>query len=321
MNKIKVAILGYGNLARGVESAVLSSSDMELSHIFSRRGNLVSDQGIKIKKSSDILKYKNEIDVLVLTVGSANDLPKLTPEMAKYFNVVDSFDTHQNINLHIKNIAKNAGENTAIVSTGWDPGLFSLMRTIFDPCLPQGKTYTFWGLGVSQGHSEAIKRIDGVKKGVQYTVPLDKALKEVRENKQPKYKMTDMHKRVCYVVAENGANKKEIEKKIVNMENYFKGYQTEVHFITEKEFDKKHKQMPHGGHVIHSGKINGNDTLLEFTLKLKSNPLFTGSVLAAYARACYKLNKDGKKGVYTVVDVPAKYLIDLPYEKIIEKYI
>ena len=313
---IKVGILGYGNLGRGIECAIKQNDDMELKAVFTRRNPetvKILTQGAKVCHIDDILNYKDEIDVLVLCGGSATDLPVQTPEFAKYFNVVDSFDTHAKIPEHFNNVDKNAKDSgkVAIISVGWDPGMFSLNRLYAGAVLPNGKDYTFWGKGVSQGHSDAIRRVEGVKNAKQYTVPVSDALKKVRAGENPELSTREKHTRECFVVAEDGADKERIEKEIKEMPNYFKDYDTTVTFITEEELLKNHSGIPHGGFVIRSGRTGWNEEnshIIEYSLKLDSNPEFTSSVIASYVRACYKLYKEGEKGCKTVFDIAPKYL-------------
>ena len=316
---IKIGILGYGNLGKGVESAVAHNADTVLTTIFTRR-NPESIKpltaGVKVCKAEDIAKYKDEIDVLILCGGSATDLPVQTPEVAKYFNVIDSFDTHANIPVHFANVDKAAKENgkLALISCGWDPGMFSLNRVYAESVLPGGATYTFWGKGVSQGHSDAIRRIKGVVDARQYTVPVESALEAVRSGKNPQLTTREKHTRECYVVVEEGADKASIEKQIKEMPNYFADYDTTVNFISLEELKEKHNGIPHGGFVIRSGKTGANDeysNVIEYSLKLDSNPAFTSSVLVAYARAVYKMSKEGRKGCITVLDVAPAYLSPL----------
>ena len=313
---IKVGILGYGNLGRGIECAIKQNPDMELKAVFTRRNpetvKILTD-GAKVCHVQDILNYKDEIDVLVLCGGSATDLPVQTPEFAKYFNVVDSFDTHAKIPEHFKNVDKNAKDSgkVAIISVGWDPGMFSLNRLYAGAVLPNGKDYTFWGKGVSQGHSDAIRRVEGVKNAKQYTVPVEDALARVRAGENPDLTTRQKHTRECFVVIEEGADKARIEKEIKEMPNYFADYDTTVTFITEEELLKNHSGIPHGGFVIRSGRTGWNEEnshIIEYSLKLDSNPEFTSSVIASYVRACYKLYKEGDKGCKTVFDIAPKYL-------------
>jgi diaminopimelate dehydrogenase len=314
--KIRIGIVGYGNLGKGVEFAIKQNPDMELSAIFTRRDPkslVVPDNNIKVLPVSDAANYKNEIDVLILCGGSATDLPIQGPEFAKMFNTVDSFDTHAKIPQYFESVdsAAKANNNLSIISVGWDPGLFSMNRLLAESVLPEGKDYTFWGRGVSQGHSDAIRRIKGVKGAVQYTIPIDSALEQVRSGQAPELTTREKHLRDCYVVAEEDADKSKIEHEIKTMPNYFSDYDTKVTFISEEELKAKHSQMPHGGFVIRSGntgKENKNTQIMEFSLKLDSNPELTGSVLVAYARAIYRLSIEGVTGAKTVFDIPLAYL-------------
>ncbi len=310
---IRIGILGYGNLGRGIECAVKSNPDMELSAIFTRRNPQTVKpltDGVKVYHIDDILNFKDEIDVLILCGGSATDLPKQTPEYAKHFNVVDSFDTHAKIPEHFANTdsAAKSGNKVALISAGWDPGMFSLNRLYAESVLPMGNTYTFWGKGVSQGHSDAIRRIEGVVDAKQYTIPIDEALKKVRNGEAPQLTTREKHLRECFVVAEEGADKKRIENEIKTMPNYFADYETVVHFITLEELKAQHSGIPHGGFVIRSGKTWDNTHIIEYSLKLDSNPEFTASVIAAYARAVYKLSLKGESGCKTVFDIAPSLL-------------
>lgn len=313
---IKIGILGYGNLGRGVECAVKQNNDMELKAVFTRRNpNEVSilTESAKVYHIDDILMHKDEIDVLIICGGSATDLPVQTPEYAKYFNVIDSFDTHAKIPEHFANVDKSAQESgkIGIISVGWDPGMFSLNRVYANAILADGKDYTFWGKGVSQGHSDAIRRIEGVKDARQYTIPVQKALEQVRNGNTPELTIRQKHIRECFVVADEGADLARIEKEIKEMPNYFADYDVTVHFISQEELNKNHSGIPHGGFVIRSGKTgwNGeNKHIIEYSLKLDSNPEFTSCVLVAYARAAYRMNKEGQKGCKTVFDVAPAYL-------------
>ncbi len=313
---IKIGILGYGNLGRGVECAVKQNNDMELKAVFTRRNpNEVSilTESAKVYHIDDILMHKDEIDVLIICGGSATDLPVQTPEYAKYFNVIDSFDTHAKIPEHFANVDKSAQESgkIGIISVGWDPGMFSLNRVYANAILADGKDYTFWGKGVSQGHSDAIRRIEGVKDARQYTIPVQKALEQVRNGNTPELTIRQKHIRECFVVADEGADLARIEKEIKEMPNYFADYDVTVHFISQEELNKNHSGIPHGGFVIRSGKTgwNGeNNHIIEYSLKLDSNPEFTSCVLVAYARAAYRMNKEGQKGCKTVFDVAPAYL-------------
>lgn len=304
---IRVGIVGYGNLGRGVEQAIRQNPDFELKAIFSRRDPESVKASVKAVHISEIQSYKGEIDVLLLCGGSATDLPEQGPELAALFHTVDSFDTHAKIPDYFSQVdaAARQGGNVSVISTGWDPGLFSLNRLLAQAVLPEGKEYTFWGKGVSQGHSDAIRRVQGVKNGVQYTIPVESAVERVRQGENPELTTRDKHLRDCYVVAEEGADKAQIEREIKEMPNYFSDYDTTVNFITEEELRTNHSAMPHGGTVLRSGRTGENSTqIIEFGLKLDSNPEFTASVLVAYARAVYKLAKEGQTGARTVFDIP-----------------
>lgn len=304
---IKVGIVGYGNLGRGVEKALKQNPDFELRAIFSRRNPDDVAAGNGVVHISEVEKYKGDIDVLILCGGSATDLPEQGPELAALFNTVDSFDTHANIPGYFDkvNAAAHQGGNVSVISTGWDPGLFSLNRLLAESVLPEGKEYTFWGKGVSQGHSDAIRRVEGVKNGVQYTIPVESVVESVRKGEDPVLTTKDKHLRECYVVVEEGADKAKIEREIKEMPNYFADYVTTVNFISEEELKSNHSAMPHGGTVLRSGRTGENNTqIIEFGLKLDSNPEFTASVLVAYTRAVYKLSKDGQVGAKTVFDIP-----------------
>ena len=319
---IKIGILGYGNLGKGVEKAILKNPDMELVAVFTRRNpeslNIMTKTA-KVLSVDVIEEYQNKIDVLILCGGSATDLPVQTPKYVKLFNVVDSFDTHAKIPEHFENVDKAAvlSKKVGIISVGWDPGLFSLNRLYANAILPDGKDYTFWGKGVSQGHSDAIRRIEGVKDAKQYTIPVDEALKAVRDGKNPDLSTREKHVRECYVVVQEGADKARIEQEIKTMPNYFADYDTTVHFISEDELKKNHSAIPHGGFVLRSGKTSDeNSHIIEYALKLDSNPEFTSSVLVSYARAAYKLCKEGVFGCKTVFDVAPKYLISKTNDEI-----
>lgn len=314
--KIRIGIMGYGNLGRGIECAVKQNDDMELAAVFTRRDPetvKVMTDGVKVYKAEDAVSMKDEIDVLILCGGSATDLPKQTLEYVKYFNVIDSFDTHAKIPEHFAAVdaaAKESGK-IGIISVGWDPGMFSLNRLYANAILPDGKDYTFWGKGVSQGHSDAIRRVEGVVDARQYTVPVESALEAVRSGKNPELTTREKHTRECYVVVEEGADKARIENEIKTMPNYFADYDTTVHFISEEELKANHNGIPHGGFVIRCGKtgMNGeNNHIIEYSLKLDSNPEFTSSVLIAYARAAYRLNNEGVSGCKTVFDIAPAYL-------------
>lgn len=309
----KIGILGYGNLGRGVEKAVKKNPDMDLVAIFTRRNpdDLKINSNAKVVSIDEIEKWTQEIDVLIICGGSATDLPEQTPKYAKLFNVVDSFDTHAKIPEHFEKVNLSAlqANKTAIISVGWDPGMFSLNRLYANAILPDGKDYTFWGKGVSQGHSDAIRRIEGVKDAKQYTIPIDSALNLVREGKNPELSTREKHKRECFVVLQEGANKEKIEHEIKTMPNYFIDYDTTVHFISQEELNKNHSGIPHGGFVLRSGETSKDvKHLIEYKLKLDSNPEFTSSVLIAYARAIHRLNQEKDFGAKTVFDIAPRYL-------------
>jgi diaminopimelate dehydrogenase len=323
MSKIRIGIAGYGNLGRGVELAVAQNDDMELVGVFTRRdpSTVSTVTGVKAYTMDDAVKMAGDIDVMIICGGSATDLPKQTPELAKYFNVIDSFDTHARIPEHFANVDKAAKESgkLAFISLGWDPGLFSLNRLYAESILPKGKTYTFWGKGVSQGHSDAIRRVEGVKRGIQYTVPIEAAMDAVRSGSQPDLTTRQKHLRECWVVAEEGADLAKIEESIKTMKNYFDEYDTTVNFITEEEFDAVHNKMPHGGFVMRSGLTgNGEKThqMIEYSLKLESNPEFTASVLVCYARAISRLSAEGATGCKTAFDIAPAYLSPLSGEEL-----
>ncbi len=320
---MKIAIYGYGNLGRGVECAVNAAPDAELFGVFTRRSpeTVKTVSGAAVYKTDDILKYKDEIDVVVICGGSATDLPEMTPALAQNFNIVDSFDTHAKIPEHFANTNGVAlsSKHTALISGGWDPGMFSINRLYATAVLPNGKDYTFWGKGVSQGHSDAIRRIDGVKDAKQYTVPIDEALEAVRSGTNPELTTRQKHLRECFVVAKEGADTARIEQEIKTMPNYFADYDTIVHFISEEELKREHSGIPHGGFVIRTGstgKDNENHHIIEYSLKLDSNPEFTASVLVAYARAVYKLYNRGEYGCKTVFDIAPCDLSPLSSEEL-----
>ena len=313
--KIKIAIAGYGNLGKGVECAIKQNEDMELYGIFSRRepSTLKTLTGAKTYHIDDILNHKDNIDVVILCGGSATDLPEQTPFLAEHFSVVDSFDTHAKIPEHFENVNTAAlkGKNTALISVGWDPGMFSLNRLLGEAILPDGCDYTFWGKGISQGHSDAIRRIEGVIDARQYTIRVDEALERVRNGENPTLTTRQKHTRECFVVADEGADLNRIENEIKSMPNYFADYDTTVHFISAEELKQNHSGIPHGGIVIRSGKTGislENNHIIEYKLTLDSNPEFTSSVLVAYARAAYKMNKKGDIGCKTVLDVAPSLL-------------
>lgn len=314
--KTRIGILGYGNLGRGVECAVRQNDDMELAAVFTRRNP--ADVSILTKSAAvcsvdDAADWKDRIDVMILCGGSATDLPKQTPEYVRYFNVIDSFDTHARIPEHFANVdaAAKANNHIGIISVGWDPGMFSLNRLYANAILPDGRDYTFWGKGVSQGHSDALRRIDGVKNAKQYTIPVDSALEAVRAGKNPELSTREKHTRECFVVLEEGADAAKIEQEIKTMPNYFADYDTTVHFISEEELLAKHSGIPHGGFVLRSGVTGWNNEhkhLIEYRLKLDSNPEFTSSVLIAYAKAAHRLATEGQSGCKTVFDIAPAYL-------------
>ena len=313
---IRIAIMGYGNLGRGIEAAIRQNEDMELVAVFTRRSPesvKIRTAGVPVYHADDALSHKDEIDVLMLCGGSAKDLPEQTPAYAKYFNVVDSFDTHANIPEHFARVDAAASESghIGVISVGWDPGLFSLNRLYGNAILVDGEDYTFWGKGVSQGHSDAVRRVEGVLDAKQYTVPVEEALEAVRRGEAPKLTTRQKHTRVCYVVAKEGADKQKIEQDIKTMPAYFADYDTTVHFITKEELDRDHAGIPHGGFVIRSGKTGfegEHKHVIEYSLKLDSNPEFTTSVLVAYARAAYRMYREGARGAKTVFDIPPAYL-------------
>ncbi len=309
MEKTKIAICGYGNLGKGVEREIVRTNDLELVVIFTRRDpeTLKTSSNVPVVSMNEITNWTDKVDVVIMCGGSATDLPKQVPEVAKYFNTVDSFDTHAKIPEYFNAVnesSKIAGK-TAIISGGWDPGLFSLQRVYADAIMPYGTTYTFWGKGVSQGHSDAIRRVPGVKDGKQYTIPIEEAMNRVRNGENPTLTTGEKHLRECFVVAEDGADKEKIEHEIKTMPNYFDEYETTIHFISEEELKQNHSKMPHGGFVIHSGETgDGNKQIMEFSLKLDSNPEFTSTVLIALARAAYRMNKDSQYGAKTILDIP-----------------
>ena len=321
---IKIGILGYGNLGRGVECAIKQNKDMELRAVFTRRKPeqvKILTEGVPVYSLDEILAHREEIDVLILCGGSAKDLPEQTPEYAKWFNIVDSFDTHANIPEHFEkvNAVCRQYNKVGLISAGWDPGMFSLNRLYAKAILPEGQDYTFWGKGVSQGHSDAIRRLDGVKDAKQYTIPLETALEAVRSGSQPQLTTREKHLRECFVVAEAGADLEAIAEAIKTMPNYFADYDTIVHFIDEETMAREHAGIPHGGFVLHSGKTgwhNEHNQLIEYQLKLDSNPEFTASVLVAYARAVYRLAQEGQYGGKTVFDIAPAYLSQMSGEEL-----
>ena len=313
---IKIGILGYGNLGRGVECVVKQNDDMELVAVFTRRNPedvKILTETATVCNVADVEDWKDKIDVMIICGGSATDLPKQTPVYAKMFNVIDSFDTHARIPEHFANVdaAAKEGGHVGIISVGWDPGMFSLNRLYANAILPDGNDYTFWGKGVSQGHSDAIRRVEGVKDGKQYTIPVEAALKAVRNGENPELTTRQKHTRECFVVLEEGADAAKVEEEIKTMPNYFSDYDTTVHFISEEELKANHSGIPHGGFVLRSGKTGWdgeNKHLIEYSLKLDSNPEFTSSVLIAYARAAYRLASEGQSGCKTVFDIAPAYL-------------
>ena len=315
MQKIRLGIVGYGNLGRGVQYAAAQNQDVEVVAVFTRRdpASVRTVLPVKVEKYDDMKNYVGKIDVMILCGGSATDLPEQSAQVVKLFNTVDSFDTHANIPAYFEKLdaaAKQSG-NLGAMSIGWDPGLFSLARIYFGSSLTDGSTYTFWGKGVSQGHSDAIRRVKGVKDARQYTVPVQSALDRVRAGENPELSTREKHTRECYVVAEEGADLARIEREIKEMPNYFADYDTTVHFISMEELKKNHSGIPHGGFVIRSGKTGVNDeynNVVEYSLKLDSNPAFTSSVLVAFARAVDRMSKEGKSGCITVLDVPPAYI-------------
>ena len=321
---IRIGIMGYGNLGRGIECAIEQNDDLELAAVFTRRDPAtvsILTEGAAVCNVKDIEEWKDKIDVLMLCGGSATDLPVQTPEYAKLFNVVDSFDTHARIPEHFANVDKAAKEygHVGIISVGWDPGMFSLNRMYANAILPEGKDYTFWGKGVSQGHSDAVRRIKGVKDAKQYTIPVEAALEAVRNGENPELTTRQKHTRECFVVAEEGADLARIEEEIKTMPNYFDEYDTTVHFISQEELNRDHSGIPHGGFVIRSGKTgwnNENSHVIEYSLKLDSNPEFTACVLTAFARAAFRLGRAGQAGCKTVFDIPPAALSPLSPEEL-----
>jgi diaminopimelate dehydrogenase len=316
---IRIGIMGYGNLGRGVECALKQNPDMELKAVFTRRDPKtvsILTEGAEVCRADEAASWADKIDVMIMCGGSATDLPVQTPEMAKLFNVIDSFDTHARIPEHFANVDKAAKESgkVGIISIGWDPGLFSLNRLMGNAILPDGKDYTFWGKGVSQGHSDAIRRIEGVKDAKQYTIPVESALEKARSGENPELTTREKHTRECFVVLEEGADAAKVENEIKTMPNYFADYDTTVHFISEEELKKNHSRIPHGGFVLRSGKTGANSEnkhVIEYSLKLDSNPEFTTCVLVAYARAAYRLAKEGAVGCKTIFDIAPAYLSNL----------
>lgn len=321
-SKIRVAIAGYGNLGKGIESQLAKNPDMELVCIFTRRpSTLKTNSNVPIVSTDDMCLWTHKIDIVFLCGGSATDLPKQGPAFALMFNTVCSFDTHAKAMQYSKSMDEAAqyGDTIAMTSIGWDPGLFSLMRLLFKSVLPDSKTYTFWGKGVSQGHSDAVRRIEGVKDARQYTVPVEEALQKVRSGETPEFTTREKHTRVCYVVTEEGADQARIEEEIKTMPDYFADYDTTVHFISEEEMKRDHSTLPHGGSVIGVGKTSeGTKQVMEFSLNLDSNPEFTASVLIAYGRAAYRMWQDGERGCKNFSDVAPKYLSPMDYDDIIK---
>lgn len=321
---IRIGIMGYGNLGKGIECAIRQNADMELRAVFTRRSPetvKILTENVPVYHADEAKEHVDEIDVLLLCGGSATDLPQQTKEYAKYFTVVDSFDTHAKIPEHFEQVDKSAKENgtIALISVGWDPGMFSLNRLYGNAVLPNGNDYTFWGKGVSQGHSDAIRRVEGVADGKQYTIPVEKALTSVRNGENPQLSVREKHMRECFVVPKEGANLDKITEEIQTMPNYFAEYDTTVHFITQEELKQNHSGIPHGGFVIRSGKTGWNEEnshVIEYSLKLDSNPEFTASVIVAYARAAYRMNKEGMSGCKTVFDVAPAYLSPLSGEEL-----
>ena len=312
---IRLGIIGYGNLGKGVEVVVKDAPDMDLVAVFTRRDPStvkIQTAGVPVLNVSELANWTDKIDVMILCGGSATDLPTMTPEYAKLFNVVDSFDTHARIPEHFANVDKAAKEanKIGVISCGWDPGMFSLMRVYANSILPDGNDYTFWGTGVSQGHSDAIRRIEGVKNAKQYTVPVESALEAVRNGENPELTTRQKHTRECFVVLEEGADAAKVEKEIKEMPNYFADYDTTVNFISEEEFNEKHQGLAHGGFVFRSGKTGANkehNHIIEYSLKLDSNPEFTTSVLVCVARAAYRMHQEGQTGCKTILDIPPAY--------------
>lgn len=325
--KIKLGIVGYGNLGKGAIKAIKHCPDMELVAVFTRRDPAaltLDEPGVRAEHISNASDYQGKIDVMLLCGGSATDLPEQTPHFASMFNTVDSFDTHAKIPefYQMVNEAATKHNTTAIISIGWDPGLFSINRVMADAILPNGENYTFWGKGLSQGHSDAIRRVNGVKNGVQYTIPSEAAMEKVRSGVNPELTTAEKHSRVCYVVAEEGADKAAIENEIKTMPNYFADYDTEVNFISEEELKRDHSKAPHGGFVIRGGETSeGNKHVYEFSLKLDSNPEFTSSVLVAYARAAYRLSQEKQFGAKSVLDVAPSYISPKSAEELRKDYL
>ena len=322
MNKISVGIVGYGNVGKGAHKAVIASEDMDTFGIFTRRrpeSLVIIDDKTPVFSLDSAESLKDNIDVMILCGGSATDLPEQGPVLAKNFNIVDSFDTHAKIPGYMEQVDSAAKATTAVISSGWDPGFFSMLRLMSEAVLPSGDTYTFWGKGVSQGHSDAIRRIEGVEDAVQYTIPIDSALEAVRRGERPGFTTRQKHLRQCYVVAGANADRAKIEETIKKMPNYFDEYDTIVDFVSSDELKLNHSKMPHGGFVLHSGKTGENKHVIEYSLKLESNPEFTGSVMAAYARAAYRLSCEGQFGAKTVFDIPLTYISPKKRSELISK--
>ncbi len=327
--KIRVGIVGYGNLGKGVKLAISQNEDMELVAVFTRRpadALGINDEKIELVEANIAHEYINDIDVMILCGGSATDLPVQGPYFASMYNTVDSYDNHGNIPEYLKAMdnASRAKGNTSAICIGWDPGLFSMNRVLFESILPNGTTHTFWGPGISQGHSDAIRRVHGVKNGVQYTIPKDEAVRIIRNGATSELTIRDRHVRHCYIVAEKGADKDKIANEIKSMPNYFEDYDTNITFVTEEELEENHSKMFHGGFVIRSGKTGGNNVnthVAELSLKLDNNSEFTASILAAYARAVYRLNKEGYVGARTVFDIPLKYISNKALEDLCKSFL
>jgi len=326
-NKIRVGIVGYGNLGKGVEASIAQQPDMELVAVFSRRNpdsvNVINTN-LTVLHIDEAKNYTEAIDVMILCGGSATDLPEQVPAFAEMFNTVDSYDTHAKIPEYFASVDKvaQASGNTSIISVGWDPGMFSVNRVMSEALLPEGETYTFWGKGLSQGHSDAVRRVEGVKNGVQYTIPSETVIEQVRNGENPDVSKSDRHVRTCYIVVEEGTDKAKIEQEIKTMPNYFADYETTVHFISEEELQRDHAAMPHGGFVIRSGKTGeGNDQIVEYSLNLGSNPEFTASVVTAYARAAHRMSKEGQKGAKTIYDVAPGYISPKTAEELRRDYL
>ena len=321
---IRIGLVGYGNIGRGVEKAAAAAPDMELRAIFTRRDpNSLSivDRSVPVLLLDDAAKMTGDIDVMILCGSSANDLAGHGPQFAAMYNIVDSYDTHAKIPEYLTSVDSAAKNTTAIIAAGWDPGLFSMIRAISDAILPDGASYTFWGKGVSQGHSTAVRSIQGVKNAVQYSIPIEESVEAVRRGERPSFTARQKHLRECFVVAEPGADKKTIEATIKSMPDYFADYDTTVTFIDDEEFNANHSRMPHGGMVLHSGSTGENNHMIEFSLRLDSNPEFTGSIMVAYARAAFRMAADGLYGAKTVLDVPLRYLSEKDRSTLIKELV